>query len=163
MAATYPSPSPVPFGFGIEQCTEHDKALQFSMSESTEAGIGGVHISLLSNLMNLQLSGIDEPQKPLTPLIPKFKFFIPKLLLDIFQDSVFSSKITVDSDGQVTFMGTAIEMKDLLSLVADSYFSEHVRKGEKQSMLVPQFSRYKYVELLKSQLITLNSNCSDCL
>lgn len=121
------------------------------MSESAEAGIGGVHISLLSDLMDLQLSSIDEPQKPLTPLIPKSKFFIPKLLLDIFQDSAFSSKITVHPDGQVTFMGTAIEMKDLLSVVADSYL---LRKGEKQSMLVPHFSRYKFVELFRTQLIT---------
>lgn len=150
MTETYPSP--VDFGFGIiERCSEHDKILQCIMSESAEAGIGGVHISLLSDLMGLQLPGIDEPQKPLTPLIPKSKFFIPKLLLDIFQDSAFSSKITVHPDGQVTFMGTAIEMKDLLSVVADSYL---LRKGEKQSMLVPHFSRYKFVELFRTQLIT---------
>ncbi|RDX92915.1 hypothetical protein CR513_24892 [Mucuna pruriens] len=138
--ATYPSP--VLFGFGIvEQCIEHDKNLQFIMSENAEAGVGGVHRSLLSDLMDLQLSCIDEPHKPLTPLIPKSKFFIPKLLLDIFQDSAFSSKITVHPDGEVTYMGTAIHMKDLLSVVVDSYISEHIRKGEKQSMLVPHFSR----------------------
>lgn len=156
MAATYPSP--VPFGIGIvEQCTEHNKFVQFTMSESAEAGIGGIHISLLSDLMDLQLSGIDEPQKRLTPLIPKSKFFIPKILLDIFQDSAFSSKITVHQDGQVTFMGTAIEMKDLLSVVADSYLSEHVLKGEKQSMVVPHFSRMIFNEVeVRSHSSTLD-------
>ncbi|KAL2323579.1 hypothetical protein Fmac_027958 [Flemingia macrophylla] len=144
--ATYPSP--VLFGFGIvEQCTVHDKILQFIMSESAEAGIGGVHISLLSYLMDLQLAGIDEPQKPFRPLIPKSKFFIPKLLLDIFQDSAFTSKITVHPDGKFTFMGTAIEMKDLLSVVAESYLPEHVRKSEKQCMLVPHFSRMIFNEV----------------
>ncbi|TKY52591.1 hypothetical protein E2542_SST24113 [Spatholobus suberectus] len=107
--------------------------------------------------MDLQLSGIDEPQKPLTPLIPKSKFVIPKLLLDIFQDSAFSSKITVHPDGQVTFMGTAIEMKDLLSIVADSYLSEHACQGEKQSMLVPHFSRMSINEVeVRSHSSTLD-------
>ncbi|KAK7392398.1 hypothetical protein VNO78_20837 [Psophocarpus tetragonolobus] len=132
-------PGPIHFGYGItEQCALQDKISQCITSESAEAGMGGVHISLLPDLIDLQLSGIDEPQTPLTPLIPKCKFFIPKLLLDIFQDSAFSSKITVDPDGQVTFMGTAVEMKHLLSIVARSYL---FRKGEKQSMLVPHFSR----------------------
>ncbi|XP_027364942.1 uncharacterized protein LOC113872000 isoform X2 [Abrus precatorius] len=133
--------STVLFGFGIvEKCTEHDKNLQYIMSEIAETGIGGVHMSL-SDLMDLQLSGIDEPQQPLAPFIPKSKFYIPKPLVDIFQDSALSSKIKVHPDGQVTFMGTAIEMKDLISVVAESYLSEHVRKAEKQSMLVPHFSR----------------------
>ena len=149
VAGTYPSP--VHFGFGIvEQCSQQDKILQCIMSESAEAGIGGLHISLLSDLVDLQLSGIDEPQKPLTPIIPESKFFIPKLLLDIFQDSAFSSKVTVHPDGQVTFMGTALEMKDVLSVVSDSYL---LRKGEKQFMLVPHFSRYTYyLELFQSQI-----------
>ncbi|XP_014514355.1 uncharacterized protein LOC106772456 [Vigna radiata var. radiata] len=148
-------PSPVHFGFGIvEQCSQQDKILQCIMSESAEAGIGGVHISLLSGLVDLQLSGIDEPQKPLTPVIPESKFFIPKLLLDIFQDSAFSSKVTVHPDGQVTFMGTAFEMKDLLSVVADSYL---LRKGERQFMLVPHFSRMSIKEVeVKSVSSTLD-------
>ncbi|XP_047176932.1 uncharacterized protein LOC124844112 [Vigna umbellata] len=140
-------PSPVHFGFGIvDQCCQQDKILQCVMSESAEAGIGGVPISLLS--------GIDEPQKPLTPVIPKSKFFIPKLLLNIFQDSAFSSKVTVHPDGQVTFMGTALEMKDLLSVVADSYL---LRKGERQFMLVPHFSRMSIKEVeVKSLSSTLD-------
>jgi hypothetical protein len=67
-------------------------------------------------------------------------------LLDIFQDSALRSKITVHPDGQVTFMGTEIEMKDLLAVVAESYSTERTRKGEKQSMLVPHFNRYVHVD-----------------
>ncbi|XP_061349240.1 uncharacterized protein LOC133294554 isoform X2 [Gastrolobium bilobum] len=142
-------PSPILFSFGIvEQCTECDNILQFIMSGTAEAGIGGGHLSLLSDLMDLQLSGIDEPQQLLTPLIyPNRKFYIPKPLLDIFQDSPLSSKIKVHPDGQVTFMGTAIEMKDLLSVVAESHLSQSTHKNEKQSMLVPHFSRLNIDEV----------------
>lgn len=128
----------------MEQCTKHDKIVQFIKSGTAEAGIGGLHISLLSDLMDLQLSGIDEPQPPLTSLIfPNSKSYFQKPLLDIFQDSALSSKITVHPDGQVTFMGTAIEMRNLISVVAESYLSEKSHKGVKQSMLVPHFRRYK--------------------
>ncbi|KAL5069320.1 hypothetical protein RYX36_020207 [Vicia faba] len=130
------------FGFGaVDQCTEHDKTLHCITSEAAEAGIGGDRKALLSDLMSLQLSGIDIPQISLHPLIyPNRTFYISKPLLDIFQDSALSSKITAHPDGQVTFMGTEIEMKDFLALVAESYLSESTHKGEKQSMLVPHFT-----------------------
>ena len=96
--------------------------------------------------MDLQLSDIDERQRLFTPLSYQ-NGSIPKPLLDIFQDSALSSKIEVHPDGQVTFMGSVIQMKDFLSVVAESYLSEISHKGEKQSILVPHFSRYKYVNL----------------
>lgn len=105
--------------------------------------------------MNLQLShlsGIVDPQRPLSPLIyPDSKFYISKPLLDIFQDSAFSSKVTIHPDGQITFMGTEIEMKNLLAIVAESYLSEHTHKGEKRPMLVPHFSRYVHMGLFRLQ------------
>lgn len=138
------------FGFGIvEQCTKRDKILNFIMSEATEAGIHGANLSLLSDLMKLQLSGINEPQQPLSSLIyPTSKFDIQKPLPYFLQDSALSSKIMVHPDGQITFMGTVIQLKDLLSVVAESYSSKYSHKGEKPSMLVPHFSRYKYVDYL---------------
>lgn len=81
--------------------------------------------------MPLQLSGIDIPQNSLHPLIyPNRKFYISKHLLDIFQDSALSSKITAHSDGQVIFMGIEIDMKDFLVLVTESYLSEITHRGE---------------------------------
>ncbi|TKY62483.1 hypothetical protein E2542_SST12339 [Spatholobus suberectus] len=144
-------------GFGIvEQCTKHDKILNFLMSETAEAGIDGANLSLLSDLMKLQLSGIDEPQQPLSSLIyPTSKFNIQKPLLYLFQDSALSSKITVHPGGQITFMGTAIELKDLFSVVAESYLSKCSHKGEKLSMLVPHFSRVNINELERSHSSTL--------
>jgi hypothetical protein len=141
-------PSTVLFSSGVvDQCTEHENTLQRITLESAEAGIGGVRKALLSDLMGLQLSGIDTSQLPLPPLVyPNKTFYFSKPLLDIFQDSALRSKITVHPDGQVTFMGTGIEMKDLLAVVAESYLTEHTHKGEKQSMLVPHFSRYVHVD-----------------
>lgn len=142
-------PSTVLSSFGIvDKCTEGDKILHCITSATAEAGIGGVRKDLLSDLMDLQLSGINMPQMPWPPLIyPNRTFNISKPLLDIFQDSALSSKITVHPDGQVTFMGTEIEMKDFLAVIAESYLSEHKHKGEKQSMLVPHFSRLNINEV----------------
>ncbi|MCI45663.1 hypothetical protein A2U01_0066902, partial [Trifolium medium] len=59
-------PSTVLFSSGVvDQCSEHDKTLLCTTSETAEAGIGGVRTALLSDLMGLQLSGIDIPQLPL--------------------------------------------------------------------------------------------------
>jgi len=138
------------FGFGIvEQCTKRDEIINILMSETAEAGIDGASLSLSQDLMNLHLSGIGESQQPLSSLIyPTNKFIIQKPLLHLLQDSALSSKIMVHPDGQITFMGTAIQLKDLLSVVAESYISKSSLKGAKQSMLVPHFSWYKYVDHL---------------
>ena len=57
-------------GFGIvDQCTKRDEIINLLMSETAEAGIDGANLSLLSDLMKLQLSGIDETQQPLSSLI----------------------------------------------------------------------------------------------
>ncbi|RYR70923.1 hypothetical protein HN51_023217 [Arachis hypogaea] len=89
---------------------------------------------------------IDECQQLFTPLSYQISDTL-KPLLDVFQDPALSSKIQVHLDGQVTFLGSAIEMKDFLSLVAESYFSQISYVGEKQSILVPHFSRYNFVDL----------------
>lgn len=134
-------------GFGIvEQCTKHDKISKQLKSGTAESRIDGANISLMSDLMKLQLSAIDEPQQPFSfdsssLLYLNDKFDIQKPLLYFLQDSALTSKITVHLDGQITFMGTKIQMKDLLSVVAESYLSKSLHKGEKHSMLVPHFSR----------------------
>ncbi|QHO25449.1 uncharacterized protein DS421_12g381170 [Arachis hypogaea] len=61
---------------------------------------------------------IDECQQLFTTLSYQIGYTL-KPLLDIFQDPALSSKIQVHPDGQVTFLGSAIEMKDFLSLVAE--------------------------------------------
>jgi len=155
-------PSTVLFSFGVvDQCTEHDKTLQCITSETAEARVDGVRKALLADLMGLQLSGTNIPQISLHPLIyPNRTFYISKPLLDFFQDSALSSKITVHLNGQVTFMGTEIEMKDFLAIVAESYLSKRTHNGEKQSMLVPHFSRYVH---MWNRLNSINHMKSICL
>ncbi|KAK7378325.1 hypothetical protein VNO80_03764 [Phaseolus coccineus] len=150
------------FGFGIvEQCTKRDEIINILMSETAEAGIDGANLSLLPDLMKLQLAGIGESHQPLSSLIyPTNKFIIQKPLLPLVQDSALSSKITVHPDGRITFMGTAIQLKDLPSEVAESYLSKRSGKGEKQSMLVPHFSWVNINELERSHSSTLKNQSS---
>ncbi|CAJ2633183.1 unnamed protein product [Trifolium pratense] len=139
-------------GFGIvEQCTKHDKISKHLKSGTAESRIDGANISLMSDLMKLQLSAIDEPRQPFSSdssslLYLNDKFDIQKPLLYFLQDSALTSKITVHLDGQITFMGTEIQMKDLLSVVAESYLSKSLHKVEKHSLLVPHFGRVKINE-----------------
>lgn len=107
------------------------------------------NISLLLDLTKLQLSAINEPQQSVSSdssslFYPYDKFNIKKPLLYFLQDSALTSKVTVHLDGQTTFMDAEIQMKDLLSVVAESYLSKSLHEGEKHSMLVPHFSRVSY-------------------
>ncbi|BAT85408.1 uncharacterized protein HKW66_Vig0050260 [Vigna angularis] len=149
--------SAVLFGFGIvAQCTKRDNIINLLMSETAEAGKDGANLSLLSKLMKLQLSGNGESRQPLSSLIyPSNQLIIQKPLLHFVQASALSSKITVHPDGQITFMGTAIELKDLVSVVAESYLSKSSQKGEKQFILVPLFNWVSINELERSHPSTL--------
>ncbi|XP_020959384.1 uncharacterized protein LOC107645363 isoform X1 [Arachis ipaensis] len=146
-------PNPVLLSSGIvEQCTKRDKILQVLQSRTAEQGIDGENLSLLLDLTKLQLPGIDKAQRLSSPFWPNSEFYIPKPLLEFVQDSAITSKITVHPDGQVTFMGSAIEMKDFLAAVAESYILENSHKGEKKSMLVPYFSRGQFSLKIESAL-----------
>ncbi|CAK8543401.1 unnamed protein product [Lathyrus sativus] len=140
-------------GFGIvEQCTKQDTVSNLLKSGTAESRTDGANISLLLDLMKLQLSAINEPQQPFSSdssslLYLNDKFNIKKPLLYFLQDSALTSKVTVHLDGQITFMGAEIQMKDLLSVVAESYLSKSLHKGEKHSMLVPHFSRVNINEV----------------
>lgn len=139
-------PDAVLFSFGIvERCNKHDKILQFLMSGAAEA-MGEVHMSMISDSMDLQLLGFDVPQQPLSTSFasPNNQFDIQKFLLE-FGDSAFSSNILVHPNGLVTFLGTGSEMKEFLPIVAESYLSKNSHKGKKHSMLVPHFCRYGYI------------------
>ncbi|KAJ0977571.1 hypothetical protein J5N97_013045 [Dioscorea zingiberensis] len=154
-------PDSVLFSFGIaEQCTRHEKILQFLMSGSNVVEGDGLNISLLSELMGLQTLAIGLPSQPLFPgedefclydfslngcqaaITPEKQLYCPELLLDFVGDMSHNSKIMVHPDGRVLFMGTGAEMKDLLSIVAEFYLPKNRIHGTKQSMLVPYFRRW---------------------
>lgn len=137
-------PDAVLFGFGIvEKCTKHDKIVQFLKSGASEAEIRDECISLMSDSMDFQLLGTHVPQQSFsTSLIyPNSQIDIRRFLLDFIGDSAFLSNILIHPDGLVSFLGTGSEMKDFLSVVAESCLSKSSCRGEKHSLLVPHFSR----------------------
>ncbi len=132
------------FSSGIaEQCTKHEKILKFLTSGSSEIEKGGLDLSLLSDLMDLQALTLDVSQQPCASLIyPRGKCDAPKPLVDFMGDMARSSKITVHPDGRLLFTGNGSEMKDILSIVAEFYLTKNSTKWTKQSVLIPHFSWY---------------------
>ncbi|KAK9281056.1 hypothetical protein L1049_003948 [Liquidambar formosana] len=170
-------PDSVLFSFGIaEQCTRHEKILQFLMSGSSEIERSGVDLSLLSDLMGRQALEIDVHQKPFAPshyrfhsydaeaspflIYPSSQFHAQQPLLDFLGDLARNSKFKVHPDGRVSFTGTGTEMKDILSVVAEFYLLKNSTK-RKQSMLVPHFIRLDNCEaranVFGSSLTTLET------
>lgn len=143
-------PDSVLFSFGIaEQCTKHEKILKFLTSGSSELEKSGLDLSLLSDLMDLQALVLDVHQQPCSPLIyPNGSCDAPKPLVDFVGDLASSSKITVHPDGRVLLTGSGTEMKDILSIVAEFYLSKTSTTWTKQSMLVPRFAWYVYLDMV---------------
>lgn len=144
------NPDSILFSFGIaEQCTKQEKILNFLRSGPSEAERSELDMSLLSDLMGLQALTTDAYQQPFAPSLfyPSGRLYAQKPLLDFVGDLARSSKVTVHPDGQVLFMGTGVEVKDLLSVVAEFYLSRNSPNWRKLSMLVPHYSRYGCLDL----------------
>ncbi|OVA05530.1 hypothetical protein BVC80_441g313 [Macleaya cordata] len=154
-------PDSVLFSYGIaEQCTRHEKIWQFFQSGSSEAEREGIDFSLLSDFTGLQTLAIRMRPQPVVPLnneacfyevgtdesqpsliYPRSKFYAPNPLLDFVGDLSCSSRIIMHPDGRVLFTGSGVEMKDLLSIIAEFYLSMNSTKRGKQPILVPHFTR----------------------
>lgn len=155
-------PDSVLFSFGIaEQCTKREKILKFLMSGSNIAEGGSLNISLLSDLMGLDTVAVELLPQPYVPRHDNFclyeigmdgsqhllhhqrRFYAPEPLLDFVQNLSHNSIMTVNSDGQVWFMGSGSEMKNLLSIAAEFNMSKRPTNHDRKSMLVPYFTRYR--------------------
>ncbi|KAI5599436.1 hypothetical protein BDE02_02G196000 [Populus trichocarpa] len=136
-------PDSVLFIFGIvEKCTRHEKILQFLMSKSNKLERDGLDLSFLSELTGLQAVMFDAHQQSHSPLIyPSDQFDSLKSPVDILGDMAHSSKLRVLPDGRVLLTGSGMEMKDILSTVAEFYLSRNSNIWRKQSLLVPHLSR----------------------
>ncbi|XP_042517691.1 uncharacterized protein LOC122091691 isoform X2 [Macadamia integrifolia] len=154
-------PDLVLFSFGIaEQCRRREKILQFLMSGSSRAERDGLDLSLLSDLMGLQMLAINMHSQPYASLddgfclyevgdyqaqppifYPNGGYNVQKPLLDFVGDLVRSSKVTFHPDGRILLTGTGVEMKDLLSVVAEFYLSKSTTTFSRQPLLVPHFPR----------------------
>ncbi|KAA8550903.1 hypothetical protein F0562_002587 [Nyssa sinensis] len=154
-------PDSILFSFGIaEQCTRHEKILQFLMSGSNEVEWGGLDCSILSDLMGLQALTIDTHQQPFAPdyiscahdaeaqpclIYPSREFYPQKPFWELMGDLVRSSDITAHPDGRVSFIGAGSEMKDILSIIAEFYLSKNSTSWRKQSV-VPHFNWLDSIE-----------------
>ncbi|KAG6703690.1 hypothetical protein I3843_07G093200 [Carya illinoinensis] len=134
-------PDSILFSFGIsEQCTKHEKILKFLMSGPSEVERREFDMSLLSDLMGLQ--ALNVYQQPTASLFyPNCELFSQKPPMDFVGDLACGPKFAAHQDGRVVFMGTGMEAKDLLSVVAEVYLSRNSPKWRKPSMLVPQYNR----------------------
>jgi hypothetical protein len=91
----------------------------------------------------------DAHQQSHSPLIyPSDQFDSLKSPVDILGDMAHSSKLRVLPDGRVLLTGSGMEMKDILSTVAEFYLSRNSNIWRKQSLLVPHLSRYGYLDLV---------------
>ncbi|XP_059625808.1 uncharacterized protein LOC132268911 [Cornus florida] len=171
-------PNSILFSFGIaQQCTRHEKILQFLMSGSSEAERGGLDLSVLSDLMGLEALTINIHQQPYAPdhrswfhyagaqpslIYPSSEVCSPKPLVDLVGDLASSPEVMLQRqpDGQVSFMGSGTEMKDILSVIVGLYLSKNSTTGRKQSMLVPHFNRVDTSDLrdkIRASSLTLET------
>ncbi|XAR61238.1 hypothetical protein NMG60_11034884 [Bertholletia excelsa] len=148
-------PNSILFSFGIaEQCTRHEKILQFLMS--SEAGGSGLDLSVISDLMGLQALRIhDICQKPFPPgctcstldavdqpflLYPRSEICAPRPLLQHVRD------LTHRSDCQIPITCVSNDFKDLVSVLSEYYLLKNSVKWRKQSVLIPHFNRLDFTE-----------------
>lgn len=115
------------------------------MSRTSEVERSEFDMSLLSDLIGLQALTTDVSQWSSTLIYPNGTP-LQKPLLDFMGDLTSSSKYTVHQDGRVSFTGTGMEVKDLLSVVAEFYISRNLPKWRKLSILVPQYKWYKCLD-----------------
>ncbi|RZC52408.1 hypothetical protein C5167_020833 [Papaver somniferum] len=123
------------FGFA-EQCTKHEKISQFFMSSSS--GAAKKPEAFLTDEVSLDDAGAVEFHPPL--IYPESKFFAPKPLLDFVGDLSSDSRIIIHPDGRVLFTGSGIEVKDLMSIIAEFYLSSTSTKRGEMPFLVPHFT-----------------------
>ncbi|KAL8234264.1 hypothetical protein R6Q59_020364 [Mikania micrantha] len=126
-------------------------SFKFHMHGSNEAAKDRLDLLSVADLTGLQSATTDyklnfpdmgHMNSQLIYQNPEFDSRIP--LMDFVGDLVRQSKITVDQDGQVCWIGTRTEMKDILSVLAEFYTSKNLTNWRK--LLVPQFNRLEIDE-----------------
>ncbi|CAN1352751.1 hypothetical protein LINPERPRIM_LOCUS42926 [Linum perenne] len=124
-------------GFGMsEQCTRHDRMMQFHKSPRNELEAGGLDLSKVSELSDLQSLQLSLDLNTFTKGI----FDSVNPLVDFLGDMVRSSKITIHPDGRVLLTGSKTEIKDIIPTVAEFYRANSSTSWRKHSSLIPQFS-----------------------
>lgn len=153
-------PNSTLFSYGIaKQCTRQEEVLKFLIPGRSDVERESLDLSILSDLMGFQSMTMDSSQQPLVPdhqlhfydtdsqiMYPGSEFDSPKPIMDFVGDLIRQSEIAVHPDGRVIICATGTEMKDILSVLAEFYLSNHSTKWRKQSLLVPHFNRLDSIE-----------------
>lgn len=150
-------PDSLHFSIGIaKQCTRQREILEFLRYVSSEVERGGSEMSLLTDLMGLEVTADEVFPHPLAPkyglyfqdvgcqstlLFPRSGICSEKPLMDMVGDLDYNSDLKVYFDGQVAG-GLRIETMDIHSIIAELNLSNNSMKWRNKSMLVPQFEWY---------------------
>ncbi|KAL1825905.1 hypothetical protein ACET3Z_012683 [Daucus carota] len=160
------------FSAGIaKQCARQREILEFLRYVSSEVERGGLDMSLLTDLMGLEVTADEMFQHPLAPknkfyfqdavcqrnlLFPSSEIYSEKSLIDMAGDLDYKSELLVSFDGLVA--GGRIKTMDLHSIIAELNLSKNSTKWRNQSMLVPQFDRLKSSDAIYGSLKVETTN-----
>lgn len=139
-----------------KQCTRQKEILEFLRYVSSEVEGGGLDMSLLTDLMGLEVTAGEMFRQPLaanyglhfqdavcqpTLLFPSSEICSEKPLMDMVGDLDYNSDLMVYFDSQVDG-GRLVETMDMHSIIAEPNLSNNSMKRRSQSMLVPHFEWY---------------------
>ncbi|XP_049407608.1 uncharacterized protein LOC125871063 [Solanum stenotomum] len=142
--------------FGIaEQCTRQENILKYLRSGSNDVESGEIDISTLFDLMGPLVHAINMHQQQFSSYLEqqshdaksKPSLVYPSAALHLWEPSSnligFNSGKMIHSDGRLLVSGAtaSIEMKDILSIISEFYFSKDSMKCTKHAMVVPYFDR----------------------
>ncbi|KAJ8547492.1 hypothetical protein K7X08_011078 [Anisodus acutangulus] len=144
------------FSFGIaEQCTKQEKILKYLRSGSNDVESGGIDMSILFDLMGPLAHAIDMHQQQIASSLKQESHDVksqpslvyPSASLHLWEPSSnligLNSGKMIHSDVRLLVSGASarVEMKDILSIISEFYFSKDSMKCTKHAMVVPYFDR----------------------
>ncbi|WMV47492.1 hypothetical protein MTR67_040877 [Solanum verrucosum] len=142
--------------FGIaEQCTRQENILKYLRSGSNDVESGEIDISTLFDLMGPLVHAINMHQQQFSSYLEQQShdaksqpsLVYPSAALHLWEPSSNLIGLNlgkmIHSDGRLLVSGAtaSIEMKDILSIISEFYFSKDSMKCTKHSMVVPYFDR----------------------
>ncbi|TMW92700.1 hypothetical protein EJD97_012668 [Solanum chilense] len=142
--------------FGIaEQCKRQENILKYLRSGSNDVESGEIDIAVLFDLMGPLVHAINMHQQQFPSYLEQQShdamsqpsLVYPSAALHLWEPSSnlvgLDSGKMIHSDGRLLVSGVSasIEMKDILSIISEFYFSKDSMKCTKHAMVVPYFDR----------------------